>query len=348
MSYKILHYINQFFAGIGGEDKADYAPEIRDLAVGPGIQLAKLFDGTAEITATFICGDNYFATHEQTVLDLFQKALDTYKPDLIIAGPSFYAGRYGYACGQIITEAQRYAGINGIAGMSVENPAVKMFHKDIYIIRTGDSVKYMQPALSDIASLALKLLTKCDLGPADKENYFSRDIRQNFFEKENGGQRAVKMLLKKMKQEPFVSEYLQSIPDKVPIAPALSDLSKATIALLNTGGIVPRGNPDHIESSSATKYGRYPINGALKLIPGDTVSIHGGYDTTFANDNPNRIVPLDVLNELAQDGIINKVDGYYYSTVGTGASLVNAEKFGKAIAQQLIQDNVDGAIMVST
>ncbi|WP_156888510.1 glycine/sarcosine/betaine reductase selenoprotein B family protein, partial [Proteocatella sphenisci] len=25
---KAIHYINQFFAGIGGEDKADYGPHI--------------------------------------------------------------------------------------------------------------------------------------------------------------------------------------------------------------------------------------------------------------------------------------------------------------------------------
>ena len=27
--YKIVHYINQFFAGIGGEEKADYTPELQ-------------------------------------------------------------------------------------------------------------------------------------------------------------------------------------------------------------------------------------------------------------------------------------------------------------------------------
>ena len=34
--YKIVHYINQFFAGIGGEEKADYTPELREGVVGPG------------------------------------------------------------------------------------------------------------------------------------------------------------------------------------------------------------------------------------------------------------------------------------------------------------------------
>lgn len=27
---KAVHYINQFFAGIGGEDKADYKPELKE------------------------------------------------------------------------------------------------------------------------------------------------------------------------------------------------------------------------------------------------------------------------------------------------------------------------------
>ena len=27
--YKIVHYLNQFFGGIGGEDKADYKPAIQ-------------------------------------------------------------------------------------------------------------------------------------------------------------------------------------------------------------------------------------------------------------------------------------------------------------------------------
>ena len=35
--YKIVHYINQFFAGIGGEDKADFQPEVREEVIGPSM-----------------------------------------------------------------------------------------------------------------------------------------------------------------------------------------------------------------------------------------------------------------------------------------------------------------------
>lgn len=35
MSKVIVHYINQFFAGKGGEDMADYKPEVIDGTAGP-------------------------------------------------------------------------------------------------------------------------------------------------------------------------------------------------------------------------------------------------------------------------------------------------------------------------
>ena len=348
MTYKILHYINRFFAGIGGEDKADFEPKLVAGAVGPGAQLDKLLDGKARICATYVCGDNYFAEHTDAVLADFKKALDEYRPDIIIAGPSFYAGRYGFACGHVIRLAHETLGIPGVAGMNFESPAVEMFRDEMYIVKTGNSARAIKPALEDMAKLAEKLLEKRELGSAAEENYFHRHIRNNFFREENGGKRAVEMLLKKMKCEPFTSEYLQAIPEKVAVAKAVGDLSKATVALLNTGGIVPAGNPDKIESSSATKYGVYPLDGAERLEPGAVISIHGGYDTSFANADPNRIVPVDVMRGLEKEGVIGKLHEYYYTTAGTGASLLNGEAFGRGIAETLSKAGVDAAIMVST
>ena len=58
---KVVHYINQFFAQIGGEEKADYPVELRKgEVVGPGMALTQNFKGEAEIIATIICGDSYF------------------------------------------------------------------------------------------------------------------------------------------------------------------------------------------------------------------------------------------------------------------------------------------------
>lgn len=103
---KVVHYINQFYAGIGGEDKADYKPEVREEPVGPGTQLNSLFKGEAEIVATVICGDSYFNENideaKNTILEMIKK----YDADLFIAGPAFNAGRYGVACGTIAKEVE--------------------------------------------------------------------------------------------------------------------------------------------------------------------------------------------------------------------------------------------------
>ena len=55
MSYKVVHYINQFFANIGGEEMAHVAPELREGFVGPGMALNSAWKGEAEIAATIVC-----------------------------------------------------------------------------------------------------------------------------------------------------------------------------------------------------------------------------------------------------------------------------------------------------
>ncbi|EQF02303.1 glycine/sarcosine/betaine reductase selenoprotein B family protein, partial [Clostridioides difficile] len=57
---RVVHYINNFFAGIGGEEKADIPPEKRAGVVGPGIAFQSQFNDDAEIISTVICGDTYF------------------------------------------------------------------------------------------------------------------------------------------------------------------------------------------------------------------------------------------------------------------------------------------------
>mgnify|MGYP002479989365 FL=1 len=54
MTYRIVHYINQFYAGIGGEEMADHKPELREGFVGPGMQIEKLFNGEGKVVGTVI------------------------------------------------------------------------------------------------------------------------------------------------------------------------------------------------------------------------------------------------------------------------------------------------------
>ena len=57
---RVVQYINQFFAQIGGEEKADIPAELREGPVGPGLALNQAWGDEAEVVATVICGDSYF------------------------------------------------------------------------------------------------------------------------------------------------------------------------------------------------------------------------------------------------------------------------------------------------
>lgn len=348
LTYRIVHYINQFFAGVGGEEKADYPPVAHEGPIGPGKELQNLLGSSVKIVKTIVCGDNYFAANKEEVLDFTRKQLIDANPQLIIAGPSFYAGRYGFACGEVILEANKVLGIHGIAAMNEESPAVDMFSSEMFIVKTGDSARSMKDALKTIAQIAIKLLQKEEMKPASEEGYFSRGIRKNFFQDQDGAFRAVEMLVKKMKGQEFESEYLQVVPERVQKASPVHNLKKSKIAICTTGGVVPTGNPDRIESSAATKYGVYSFKGQKELKKEEFTSIHGGYDTSFAQDNPNRIVPIDVMREMEKTGEIGELFELFYSTTGTGASFKNGESFGRSIAEDLKNNEIDAVLLVST
>ena len=154
-------------------------------------------------------------------------------------------------------------GIPVVTGMYVENPGADMFKDKVYIVPTKNSAAGMRDAIGKLAPLAMKLAKGEKIGASCEDNYMPNGIRVNLFEEKRGSKRAVEMLLKKIAGKPFVTEFPMPTFDKVAPQPAIKDLSKATIALCTSGGIVPKGNPDHIESSNATRYGEYDITGVF-------------------------------------------------------------------------------------
>ena len=156
------------------------------------------------------------------------------------------------------------------------------------------------------------------------------------------------MLLKKLAGEEFVTEYPMPDFDRVPPNPAVKDITKAKIALVTSGGICPKGNPDHIESSNATRYGEYDITGVNDLTEETYETAHGGYDPVYANQDADRVVPVDALRALEKEGKIGKLHNFFYSTVGNGTSVMNAKKFATEIAKDLLDNQVDAVILTST
>src|SRR4026208_2227424 len=103
---RVVHYLNQFFAQIGGEDKADVGPQGKAGLIGagggpegsagliaPGRALQQALGENGEIVATIFCGDNYFAEHQEQAIDQLIQQMTEYKPDLLVAGPAFESGR---------------------------------------------------------------------------------------------------------------------------------------------------------------------------------------------------------------------------------------------------------------
>jgi glycine reductase len=348
VKYRVVHYINQFFAGIGGEEKAGHRPEVREKIVGPGLALNAGFKGEAEIVATVVCGDSYFNENLEEAKKEILGMVKKYNPDLFVAGPAFNAGRYGVACGTIADAVQSELGIPSISGMYIENPGADMFKSKTYIISTRDSAAGMRDAVAKLVPLALKLVKKEPIGSPEEEGYLERGIRKNYFAEQRGSERAVDMLINKLKGEEFTTEYPMPNFDRVEPNSAIKVLNEATIALVTSGGIVPKGNPDHIEASSASKYGKYDIEGIEDLTEDTFETAHGGYDPVYANKDADRVLPVDVLRDLEKEGKIGKLHRYYYATVGNGTSVANAKSYAAEFSKELKQDGVDAVILTST
>ena len=346
---KVVHYINQFFANIGGEEMAHVPAEIRvGEVVGPGLAFAQAFGEEAEITATIICGDSYFNENLEEAKASILAMVKEQNPDVFIAGPAFNAGRYGVACGTVCEMVKEELGIPVVTGMYEENPGADMFKNKVYTVATKNSAAGMRAAVKAMAPLALKLAKGEKIGASCEEGYMPNGIRVNLFEKKRGSQRAVEMLLKKIAGKPFVTEYPMPSFDKVAPQPAIKDLSKATIALCTSGGIVPKGNPDHIESSNASHYGEYDITGVMDLTEETYETAHGGYDPVYANEDSDRVLPVDVLREMEANGVIGKLHNKFYTTTGNGTAVLSSKAFADEYAQKLIADGVDAVIMTST
>ena len=348
MAYKLIHYINQFFGGIGGEDKADLPPEVREGVVGPGMGLKTALGDEAEIVATVICGDNYCANNLEAVAALLIDVARSHNADGVLAGPAFNAGRYGTACGSVCAAVKKELGIPTVTAMYHENPGVDLYRKNIVIVEAADSARGMGKVLPVMARVMTRLLRGETLGSPAAEGLIEQGIRENVFYAEPGAERAVRMLVSKLRGETFATEYKMPVFDRVTPRPAITDMPRATIALVTSGGIVPFGNPDHIAASSAQNFGEYSLSGVTDLVCGTYQTAHGGYDQTYANQDPDRVLPVDALRALEAEGAIGKLHETFYSTVGNGTAVANAKAFGVEIGSRLKAAHVDGVILTST
>ena len=68
----------------------------------------------------------------------------------------------------------------------------------------------------------------------------------------------------------------------------------------------------------------------------------------LTNEDPNRMLPLDVARELEEEGDIGRLYGEYFTTVGNGTPVATGKRFGAEWAASLQKAGVQAVILTST
>jgi glycine reductase len=336
---KVVHYLNQFFAGLGGEEAASHEPVRIEGSVGPGRALG------LQVSVTLACGDDHFGEHEAEALTTLLGWLETEHPDVLVCGPAFGSGRYGYACGVLAREAGR-RGIPVVTAMTPDSPGVLAAEGAAYVVPTGSSVSEMRTVLPVVAGLARRLAEGAEIGSPVEEGYLPRGLRRNVPSERTGAARALELVLSKLSGD--VRTEVVASGDRVASPPPVADPAEALIALVTEAGCVPQGNPDRLPSRRAHTWLRYPLGGVTSLSAGAYESVHAGFDTTAANADPNRLVPLDAVRQLEAEGRIGRLHDTFYTTTGVDTAVAVAARLGQEIAQELREAGVQAVILTGT
>jgi glycine reductase complex component B subunit gamma len=341
---RVVHYLNQFYAGFGGEEAASLEPRLMAGPVGPGRLLDQLLGelsgGAHRIAATVVCGDDHAAATAGATERLLELVREQ-DAELLLTGPAFGSGRYGLACARLAA-AGTAAGIPSIAALHPDNPGLGESGR-APVVTAGASAREMRPSVQRLAAAAVRLAA----GEVPGE-LVTRTARPGRIVARTAAERAVELALRRLAGEQDASEIPLGGFDAVDPATPVDNPAGALVALLTEGALVPAGNPDRLESARATRWLRYDVTKLDTLAGGEWESVDGGFATTAANADPNRILPLDAARELEAEGHLGRLHGEVLVTVGNGTPVVTARRFGVEWAAQLRKAHVQAAILTAT
>jgi glycine reductase len=232
--------------------------------------------------------------------------------------------------------------------MHPENPGVLDLRRDVPIVPTGATVADMPAVLGRMARLALKLAAGEEIGPAATDGYLPRGIRRVAIMEKPGAERAIEMVIAKATGQPFQTELPIELPERVEPAPPVTDLRHARIALITTGGLVPRGNPDRLVRGNATTWHRYSLAGLDALDAQDWECVHRGFYTAIVGQNPNYILPLDRVRERERRAVFGELYPWFFSTSGVGTAVGDSKRMGAEMAAELKEAGVRAVVLVAT
>lgn len=354
--YKVVHYLNQFFGQLGGEAAAAVGFSVKEEAIGPGMALKAQLGEDFEIVATVICGDDYFGDDTEKNAAEGLALVKKYNPDIFFAGPAFAAGRYSVACGAMCKAVQDELGIPTVSSMDDSAPGMDMYRKEVYITKGTNHSRSMVPSITDMVKLAkylledktdkaTKLISLDHFPDPEEYNYFPRNILRNAFCDKTMAQRAVEKLVKKINGEEFVTEVVPERLEIIEPPKAIADMKKANIAFVSDGGLVPKGNPDRMATRSNLVWGAYELD---KLFA-DYEVVHAGYFNDYVLQDPNRLLPKDVMEDLVAAGEVGSLDNIHYAMPACTTVSKRCEEVGEAIAADIVaRGGVDGVILPST
>src|SRR2546428_446138 len=164
----------------------------------------------------------------------------------------------------------------------------------------------------------------------------------------DGGGGAVAMLGTNPGGPPFGPEIRVDRYEAAPPARPVADVRRAKIAVVTTGAIVPRGNPDHLKRSSETRWVKYTLAGRDRLTGDEFEGVHGGFFNLMASGNPNLVLPLDVLRDLQREGKVADLLDTSFTTTGNDQRVADCRRNGAEIAAALQSAGVNGVLLVAT
>jgi len=136
-----------------------------------------------------------------------------------------------------------------------------------------------------------------------------------------------------------VAELLRSLPlpdfDSAPFVIG-KPLSKRRVAVLNTAGLLRRGDP--VFEPYATDYRVIPADIDVADLLLSHLSVN--FDRSGFQQDVNVVFPIERLRELAQEGEIGSLADFHYSLPG-GTSPRDLEDATSRIAELLRRDGVD-------
>ncbi len=135
--------------------------------------------------------------------------------------------------------------------------------------------------------------------------------------------------------------------DMIPWTPLQKPLSQCKIALLTTGGVhLKNDKPFDMEDKNGDPtYRKIPST----AVQEDITITHKYYNHSDADKDINLVLPLDILRDVQQEGLVGESAEFFYSFMGhidKHHIKTLVEQTAKDVAHQIKQEKVDIAVLV--